>query len=553
MRSSGKTLDSRRAALEPFLRELTGPVLVFVEACRTWEWVSDLCEDLGHEFRLVNPREMPEIAKSAKKTDRNDVEAMVRRFLIEGDLPRSYRATRVERERRSLSRRLSDLRDQRRKALLKIHAVIDAHGMPAKKQDFTKPEWRDGIRSTAMIVLVAIAAISPMAGQAAAQSQEAIFAFEASGSSCLGPAPCIVVIDPLSGQPIFSTKIAAPPVPLALVHDGQRLLSVNVRPGKPGPELFQYYPATGQVRAIGLLGVSWDSWDVAYNPQDGFLYSIANPKSQQTNNLYRIDPQTGVATLLFPLTGATTFAQGFAIDSMGFGYIGCRADALCTIDLASGSTTFLGSLALNGILLDLAFDSSDKLWAGVLGGLSSQSGLYKIDLGTLGVTKLTAAGPFKYSGITFGPSCISASYCTAKVNSLGCLPTIEGVGYPAPSAAFGFKVVAKNVRSNRFGILIVSTGGRSAIPFQGGTLCVALPVSRAVIANSGGSHPPTQDCSGVWVADFNAYLFGPNPPRTLLRDNKFPPVGTQYNVQWWGRDVFGSPALTQGLEFSLCP
>jgi hypothetical protein len=39
----------------------------------------------------------------------------------------------------------------------------------------------------------------------------------------------------------------------------------------------------------------------------------------------------------------------------------------------------------------------------------------------------------------------------------------------------------------------------------------------------------------------------------MRRDAKFPPAGTQYNVQWWGRDVFGNAALTPGLEFTLCP
>lgn len=58
------TLQSRRDELRPFLASLPGPVLVFVEACRSWEWVSDLCDDLGVEFRLINPRHMPEIANS---------------------------------------------------------------------------------------------------------------------------------------------------------------------------------------------------------------------------------------------------------------------------------------------------------------------------------------------------------------------------------------------------------------------------------------------------------------------------------------------------------
>lgn len=141
------TLASRRDVLRSFFEGLEGPVLVFVEACRSWEWVSDLCEELGHDFRLVDPRKVPEIARSTKKTDTNDVEAMVRRLLVEGDLPRSYRASRVERERRALSRRAADIRKGRRHALVKIHAVIDSHGLPAKKAEFAKPEWRQSMEA----------------------------------------------------------------------------------------------------------------------------------------------------------------------------------------------------------------------------------------------------------------------------------------------------------------------------------------------------------------------------------------------------------------------
>lgn len=143
-----RTLGGSRSELEPFLAGLRGPVLVYVEACRAWEWVSDLCEDLGHEFRLVDPRQMPEIARSTKKTDHADVEAMVRRLEVEGDLPRSYRATRIERERRALTRRLSDVRKWRRQVLVKIHAVIDSHGLPAKKAQFGRAEWRESMKAS---------------------------------------------------------------------------------------------------------------------------------------------------------------------------------------------------------------------------------------------------------------------------------------------------------------------------------------------------------------------------------------------------------------------
>ncbi len=63
--------------------------MVYVEACRAWEWVSDLCSDLGLDFQWVDPGKMPEIRRSSKKTDRHDVEAMVSRLLVSGELPES--------------------------------------------------------------------------------------------------------------------------------------------------------------------------------------------------------------------------------------------------------------------------------------------------------------------------------------------------------------------------------------------------------------------------------------------------------------------------------
>ena len=139
------TLQSRRDQLRPFLAGLPGPVLVFVEACRSWEWVSDLCTDLGLEFRLVNPRHMPEIAKSVKKTDRADVNAMVTRFLVD-KLPESRVASRAEREFRALTRELTSLRFDHRVMLQKIHALVDAQGMPATKKQFATDAWREQVR-----------------------------------------------------------------------------------------------------------------------------------------------------------------------------------------------------------------------------------------------------------------------------------------------------------------------------------------------------------------------------------------------------------------------
>ena len=142
------TLKSRRDVLRAFFERLQGPVLVFVEACRSWEWVSDLCAEMEIDFQLVDPSRMPEISRSAKKTDHHDVEAMVQRLLVTGELPRSYRATRDERELRALTRRLCDLRNSRRRQIHQIHAVIDAQGLPATKLHFVRESWREEMRST---------------------------------------------------------------------------------------------------------------------------------------------------------------------------------------------------------------------------------------------------------------------------------------------------------------------------------------------------------------------------------------------------------------------
>jgi transposase len=140
------TLGSNHQALRPFLEGLPRPAQVFIEACRSWEWVADLCEDLSIDFGLVDPRQMPEISKSLKKTDRADVEAMVKRFLVTG-LPQARAASRSQRELRLLTRELCTLRSQHRVHLQRIHALVDAHGCPGNMKLFASPEWRERMKS----------------------------------------------------------------------------------------------------------------------------------------------------------------------------------------------------------------------------------------------------------------------------------------------------------------------------------------------------------------------------------------------------------------------
>jgi hypothetical protein len=144
-----------------------------------------------------------------------------------------------------------------------------------------------------------------------------------------------------------------------------------------------------------------------------------------------------------------------------------------------------------------------------------------------------------------------AIYCTAKLNSQGCQPSIGSTGVPSASSSSGFVIRAVSVLNNKSGLLFYGSNGRNALPFQGGTLCVKTPLRRTPAVSSGGN-PPPNDCSGIFALDMNAFaagLAGGNPAPELLIP------GTLIDTQWWGRDPgFGPPnntTLSDGLEFTV--
>jgi transposase len=139
-------VDATRPAMRKWLASLRLPARLYVEACRGWEWVSDLCDELKIECRLVNPTLMPEIWKSPKKTDRTDVKAMLTRLFASGSLPESYRATPSERELRSLTRARMDLKRVRRQMMNRIHAICDSHGLSSMGSDFRDSAWRKSMQ-----------------------------------------------------------------------------------------------------------------------------------------------------------------------------------------------------------------------------------------------------------------------------------------------------------------------------------------------------------------------------------------------------------------------
>ncbi|MBK8178031.1 MAG: hypothetical protein IPK67_03870 [Planctomycetes bacterium] len=140
------------------------------------------------------------------------------------------------------------------------------------------------------------------------------------------------------------------------------------------------------------------------------------------------------------------------------------------------------------------------------------------------------------------------SYCTPKVNSLGCAPGIGWFGKASATAGQGFQIVAKNLRNRRPGLLLYSRAGPATTPFSGGILCLAPPIRRGTIETSGGS-PTGNDCSGGLSVDFNAVIAAGVDPGLV--------AGVAVYAQFWGRDPGFSPpnntTLTDALAFVIGP
>lgn len=131
-------------------------------------------------------------------------------------------------------------------------------------------------------------------------------------------------------------------------------------------------------------------------------------------------------------------------------------------------------------------------------------------------------------------------YCTPKPSSLGCMPTIESVGFPS-LAGESFRVRASQIHRNTQGLIAFSQGS-ATIPFQGGTLCIQPPILRTPVQPTGTG---TGNCGGELSITLSP---------AFVATHGFA-AGQRYYSQAWTRDTgdpFGS-SLSNGLEFLICP
>lgn len=139
--------------------------------------------------------------------------------------------------------------------------------------------------------------------------------------------------------------------------------------------------------------------------------------------------------------------------------------------------------------------------------------------------------------------CQSTVYCTAKISTNLCAPSIAASGSPSIAGAANFHVVTTVMEAGVTGLDFFGTTGQASTPFQGGILCIGGTVNRLPGKNTGGAAACTGSLDYT-LADVLVHPAGGSVG-----------VGTTLNLQSWSRDlgdVFGS-SLSNAVEVVVCP
>jgi hypothetical protein len=155
------------------------------------------------------------------------------------------------------------------------------------------------------------------------------------------------------------------------------------------------------------------------------------------------------------------------------------------------------------------------------------------------------------------------AFCTPKAGLACGVPWIQWSGTPSATATSGFVLRSGPARSNKTGLLLYNQAVlTSAIPFQGGSLCIdPVGLRRAGPTNSlGGCNPK---CNGIFALDMSAFTQGawqyldcggmPAGPATNPA-SFLTSIGIRVWAQFWGRDSVATGSyLSSGLTWLVGP
>jgi hypothetical protein len=233
----------------------------------------------------------------------------------------------------------------------------------------------------------------------------------------------------------------------------------------------------------------------------------------------------GVGEILVGAPDYTSIGAGGSIQNKGLVAVFSGATGTRCATIAGSSGDLLGD-STAGAIQD--FDGDGFKEFVVAGSLSDVGGT---DSGVLKCYRLFPIAP--------------VAYCTGKVNSLGCTPSMSFTGSPKAIPSAPFLINASNIISQKTGLLFYSHSPSSAA-FQGGFLCALPPTFRTPVQSSGGSASGS-DCTGTYSLDFNARIAS-GIDSSLV-------AGAEVFAQYWSRDPqsASTTSLSNALRFVINP
>lgn len=173
------------------------------------------------------------------------------------------------------------------------------------------------------------------------------------------------------------------------------------------------------------------------------------------------------------------------------------------------------------------------------------SDLLAVDFDLDGDVDLVSVGSGLAHVLENGQITPAQTYCAQTPNSIGCAASIAVAGTANASGVGSCTIDAAGVVSHRAGALFY---GLSALnmPAAAGVLCVASPLRRTPLQNSGGNSGAL-DCSGSFSFDFNARIASGIDPALVAGERVF--------AQYYFRDPAAAvgASLSEAVELRIAP
>jgi len=120
-----------------FYRELTGPVIVGMEACGNTLWLERLLAELGHELRMGDAARIRAMEVRKQKTDRRDAELLLK-LLLENRFPQVWVPSPQQRDMRQLLLHRHKLVCMRRQVKNQLQHLALNQGVQQKRKLWTE-------------------------------------------------------------------------------------------------------------------------------------------------------------------------------------------------------------------------------------------------------------------------------------------------------------------------------------------------------------------------------------------------------------------------------